>query len=106
MKKRLAALIPCAAVLAVNFHVLPLLVKNTGTAMLMMLCVMPLIAFMCSVIYGARHGFEPLLPLIVIVLFAPTVFIYYNASAWVYAIAYGVISLAGNAAGRIFHQRR
>ena len=106
MKKRLTILIPCAAALAVNFYVLPLLMKNTGTAMLMMLCVIPVITFACSVIYGAKHGFEPLLPLMAIVLFAPTILIYYNGSAWVYAPAYGVISLAGNGTGRIFYRKR
>lgn len=106
MKKRLVALVPYAAALAANFYALPLLAKNTGAAMLLMLCVIPLVTFTCSLIYGAKHGFEPALPVIATVLFAPTVLIYYNESAWVYAAAYGVLSLAGNCAGRVFHQRR
>ena len=106
MKKRLTALIPYAALLAVNFYAFPLLAKNTGTAMLMMLCVMPLITFICSLIYGAKHGFDLLPPLMTAVLFAPTVPIYYNSSAWVYVLVHGAISLAGNGAGRIFYQRR
>ena len=106
MKKRLIALIPCAAALAVCFYALPPLAKNTGMAMLMMLCVMPMITFISSMLYGVKRGFEPLLPVIAIVLFAPTVLLYYNESAWVYAIVYGVISLAGNGTGRIFYQRR
>lgn len=106
MKKRLIALAPCAAAFAASFYALPLLAKDTGTAMLVMLCVMPMITFICSMLYGVKRGFELLLPVIAIVLFAPTVFLYYNESAWVYAAIYGVISLAGNSAGRIFYQRR
>lgn len=106
MKKRLAALIPYAVVLAVSFYALPLLAKNTGTAMLLMLCVMPITAFAGSLIWGAKHGFDLLLPLVTAALFASTIFIYYNESAWIYAVVYGGLSLAGNGMGRIFYGRR
>lgn len=106
MKKRLVTLLPYAIVLAADFYLLPCLIRDTGAAMVLMLCVIPLVAFCCSVIYGVRHGFTYLLPVIAAILFFPTVFIYYNASAWVYAVFYGVITLAGNRIGRIFYNAR
>ena len=106
MNKRLAARILYAVVLAVDFYLLPCLIKNTGLAMLMVLCVIPLTAFSCSVIYGVRQGFDFLAPLIAIILFFPTVFIFYNESAWVYVIIYGMITLIGNGVGRIFYKKR
>ena len=106
MKKKLAVLIPYAIVLAINFYLLPLLVKNTGIAMLMMLCIIPLITFVCSIVYGVRQGFDLLLPITAVLLFAPTIFIFYNESAWVYVIIYGGIALVGNAIGRIFYKKR
>ena len=105
MKKRLMTLLPYTVVLAVDFYLLPCLMKNTGAAILILLCGIPLVAFHCALIYGVRHGFEYLLPIIAIILFSPTVFIYYNSdmSAWIfYATIYGIITLAGNGIGRIF----
>lgn len=106
MNKRLIALIPYAIVLAVDFYLFPRLINDTGAAMLMLLCVIPLIAFICSVIYGIRQGFDYLLPITATILFFPTVFIYYNESAWVYAIIYGIVTLAGNGIGRVFYNKR
>ena len=106
MKKKLPALLPYAAIYAADFYLLPLLIRDTGAAMLVLLCVVPMIAFIASVMYGAREGFSLLLPLTAMVLFFPTIFLYYNASAWVYVIFYGLAALLGNAIGRIFYGKR
>lgn len=106
MKDRLTALAPYAAVLAADFYLPPLLARDTGAAMLLMLCVMPLTAFITALACGMRRGFSPLLPAAAFVLFLPTVFLYYNASAWVYAAVYAVVVLAGNGAGWIFYGKR
>ena len=47
-----------------------------------------------------------LLPLAALLLFLPTVFLFYNFSACVYAPAYALIVLAGNGAGKLFHGKR
>lgn len=106
MKEKMITLFPYTFVLAVDFYLLPLLMKNTGVAMLMMLCVIPLIAFMCSIIYGIRQGFDILLAIIAAIIFAPTIFIYYNESAWIYTVIYGIIALLGTGIGRIFYKKR
>ncbi len=106
MKNRLTALAPYILALAVNFYLLPLLMRDTGTAMLLMLCVMPLAAFVTALACGMRRGFSPLLPAAAFVLFLPTIFIHYNSSAWVYAVAYAVVVLAGNGVGLIFYGKR
>ena len=106
MKKKLLALMPYAIVLVVNFYVLPLLIRDTGLAMVIMLFVIPFLTFVCAAIYGVRQGFDFLLPIVAAVLFAPSIFIFYNASAWIYIIAYAVIALAGNGIGRIFYKKK
>ena len=85
MKRKLQTLLPYAAVLAADFYLLPLLAKDTG---------------------GVRQGFSLLPAVTALVLFAPTIFIHYNTTAWVYAPAYGVIVLIGNTIGRLFYQKR
>lgn len=106
MRAKLTALIPCAAVLAADFCLLPFLARDTGSAMLLMLCVMPLAAFVTALVYGMRQGFSLLLPAVAFLLFLPAVFIHYNASAWVYAVVYAVVVLAGNGVGRLFYGKR
>ena len=106
MKNKLAALLPYAALLAVDFWLLPCLIQDTGTAILVLLCVVPVTALITAIVYGVRQGFSLLLPAAAMVLFLPTIFIYYNASAWVYVVFYGVAALVGNGIGRIFYQKR
>lgn len=106
MKKKLLGLLPYAAILAVDFYLLPCLIKDTGMAMLMMLCVIPLAAFITAVIYGVRRGFGFLLAAAAMLLFLPSIFLYYNESAWIYVLIYGGITLAGNGLGGIFYQKR
>lgn len=104
MKKTLAAMLPYIIVLTINFYLLPYLIRNTATAMLIMLFVIPLISFICAVIYGFHQGFGFSLPIISMILFAPTIFIYYNSSAWLYIVVYGIIAFIGISVGCIFYK--
>ena len=52
-----------------------------------------------------RQGFDFILPILAIVLFAPTIFIFYNSSAWIYIVIYAVIAFIGNGIGRIFYKK-
>ena len=72
--------------------------------MLILLFVVPSICFVCSLIYGIKHSFHIIYPAIVAVLFLPTIFIFFNSTAWVYALAYGAIALIGNVIGMIFYK--
>ena len=105
MKKKFFGLIPYAAVLALNYYVVPLLIRDTGSAIFVLLMGIPLITFLCAVGYGARRGFDGLLPVAAAVLFVPTLFLYYNASAWIYTVVYAAVALAGNGIGRIFYKK-
>ena len=54
---------------------------------------------------GARSGFTAVLPIAALLLFIPTIWIHYNATAWVYAPVYGAVVLAGVCLGRLFHRK-
>ncbi len=106
MKAKLLNMLPYLIVLAVDFYLLPVAAQNTGAAMLLMLCVMPLVAIVTGVAYGLRRGFSIWLAVIALLLFIPTIFIYYNASAWVYPLFYALLVLVGNLIGRLFYMKR
>ncbi len=106
MKETLRLLLPYLAFLAADYYLLPLLIRDTASAMLLMLCAMPFLALLCGLACGTRLGFQPLLAVLGTALFLPAIPLFYNWTAWPYAPAYGLVVLLGNALGRIFYGRR
>lgn len=86
-------------VLILNFYLLPLLIRDTGSGMLVLLILVPLICLITSILYGKKNGFNILYSLFVALLFIPSIFIYYNSSAMIYILAYGVIACIGSVIG-------
>ena len=82
--------------LLIDFYIIPLVIKDTGSAMIVMLAIIPLICLIISVLYGIRNGFDFRYILSVAIIFAPSIFIFYNSSAWVYVVGYAVIALIGH----------
>jgi hypothetical protein len=100
--EKVRKMLPFLIIILLDFYLLPILIKDTGTGMMMLLAVIPSICFVCSVVYGINNSFNPFYALIVAILFVPSIFIFYNSTAWVYILGYGVIALAGNVIGMIF----
>ncbi|WP_343210498.1 hypothetical protein [Anaerolentibacter hominis] len=94
------------AVQAGVFYLVPLLIRDTGSAVFFMLLVLPLITFMTAYFYGMKAGFRWYYGLIAAVMFIPAIPIHFNSSAWVYILGYGVLAFAGNGLGGWFHSRR
>ena len=82
-------------IILISFYLLPLMIKNTGSGMLVLLIALPVISFICSSIYGLKNGFQPLFSILLVVLYIPSVFLIYNSSAMIYALIYGVLSFIG-----------
>ena len=86
----------CYGLLFIDFYIIPRFIKDTGSAVIVMLMIIPLICLITSVFYGIRNGFDFWYILIVAIMFTPSIFIFYNSSAWVYVVGYTVIALLGN----------
>ena len=86
-------------IILIAFYIVPMLIKDTGSGMFILLIVC-LITLITSLIYGLRNTVDFIYPLIVAILFIPTLFIYYNISAWVYIIAYSLIAFIGELLGK------
>lgn len=82
--------------LFIDFYIIPRFIKDTGSAVIVMLMIIPLICLITSVFYGIRNGFDFWYILIVAIMFTPSIFMFYNSSAWVYVVGYTVIALLGN----------
>ena len=82
--------------LFIDFYIIPRFIKDTGSAVIVMLMIIPLICLITSVFYGIRNGFDFWYILIAAIMFTPSIFMFYNSSAWVYVVGYAVIALWGN----------
>lgn len=105
-KKELLSLLPYAAVLAADFWLLPLCIRDTGSGMMLLLCVVPVIVFCCGLFRGLKGGNWLWLSCAAMLLFAPSIFCFYNATAWVYIPIYGAVAAAGCAIGRLIGKIR
>lgn len=92
---RIKKLLPYLMVNIICFYLLTLLMKDTGSAMFILLFVIPVITFVNAIICGKKNSFDILYPLLVMVIFLPYVLIYMNESATIYIFIYGAISLMG-----------
>ena len=92
-------------IILIAFYIVPMLIKDTGSGMFILLIVIPLITLITSIIYGLRNTFDFIYPLLVAILFIPTLFIYYNISAWVYIIAYSLIAIIGEILGKTIQKK-
>ena len=97
-------MIPYALFLVFVYYVLPLFIQDTGSAMLILLTVIPFLSLVCAITYGHKKGFHGLYAVLAALLFIPSLFIYYNPSAWVYILIYGAVALIGNGIGCFFYK--
>ena len=88
------------------YYLLPLFGKDTGSFMLILLVLMPIVCFASAFWYGIKRGLALTFPLIIAILFVPSVFLFYNYTAWVYAVVYGIIGLIGNLAGGLLFKNK
>lgn len=98
-------ILPYLFIVIFAFYVLPLLIQDTSSGLLILLIGIPAICFMGSFMYGMKNSFNWLFPLLVILMFVPTIFIFYNERASIYVLVYGIISLIGNFIGSKLYKK-
>lgn len=104
---RFRDMLPYLFVIALAIYLLPALGKDTGSFMLILLIAIPLVCFIAALLHGAKWGFNVFFAITVAALFIPTIFIYYNSSAWVYTVIYALVALIGSALGGFgLHKRK
>lgn len=96
---KMKKLLPYVVVNLLIFYVLPILIRDTSSGMLILMIIIPLITFGTSLLYGLNKSFGWRYPLLVMGIFLPSIFLYYNESALVYTLIYGGLSLLGSFIG-------
>ena len=83
--------------LALGFYALPpLCIRESG--MLLTLFLLPALCFALSLSFGWKNEFPACIAFALgtAVLFIPTIFLFYNESAWIYVPIYSGIALLGS----------
>lgn len=104
---KLKQMLPYLMVIVLGFYLLPAFGKDTGSFMVILLIAIPLLCFVAALLHGAKSGFNVFFSIIVAAIFIPSIFIYYNSSAWVYIIIYALTTLIGSALGGVaLHKKK
>lgn len=106
MKKSVKSLIIFLLINIAFFYISPLFAVDTGSGILILLFIIPLSCLISAIIYSSLNSFHIAYPLLVSLAFTPTIWIFFNESAWVYIPAYGVITLIGNLLGAGIYKYR
>ena len=86
------------------FYLLPMCMGNIGA--LGMVFLILITTFILSIIIGAisNNKIKYLYPIVIAILFIPTIYIYYNESAFIHSVWYLVISSIGLVIGIVIHK--
>ena len=85
--------------LACVYYLFPLFFHDTGGFILYLLVLAPALSFLLALFPSMKYGFELLFPLMCGVLFIPSAMIYFNETAFVYAIIYAACAFFGSVLG-------
>lgn len=82
------------------FYILPMLIRDTGSAMFILLGVVPVLCFANGLYYGIKENKAVIYSFLVGLLFLPTIYLFYNSSASVYTIIFSLLSFTGAIIGK------
>lgn len=102
MKQILKKLIVYTIILAAVFYIIPIAGKIGAPIELMTTLLIVVNSLAClgtSAVFGIKHGFKLYFLMLAPLLFIPSMYIFYNDSAFIYAVIYLFLSAAGLAIG-------
>ena len=96
--------LPYLLLCVLPFYLLPPFGGSTGFFIIALLLIMPLCCFLGGFLYTAGHPFCWYFPVLVGAFMLPTIWIFYNESAWIYVPAFAAVNLLGCLFGLLFRR--
>ncbi len=90
----------------IGFYVFPLFCSKEIVDSYFLTAVNPIVFFICSYCYGAVRPHSWWFPISLVMIFIPTLFIYYDKSDWYYLVGYAGVSIIGSAIGWFLYKKR
>src|SRR5659263_109801 len=107
MKQILRKLIVYIIILAVVFYLIPIATKMGAPKELMITLLIVLNSIVClgtGAIFGIKHGFKWYFLMLAPLLFIPSMYVFYNDSAFIYVVMYLFLSAAGLGIGCVIRK--
>lgn len=99
MKIQINKMLPYLVITLFTFCITPFLMKDTGSAMFILLVIEPIFVFIISLLYSKKEGFNIVFNIIEGLLFLVTIITVFNPSALIYILFYFIISAIGSFIG-------
>ncbi|MBQ7888566.1 MAG: hypothetical protein IJ356_02275 [Erysipelotrichaceae bacterium] len=81
------------------YYGFPVLFSDTGGFITYLLIIAPICSFICALFPSMKYGYELLFPIMCGVLFIPSALLYFNETAFIYAIVYAACAFFGSVLG-------
>jgi hypothetical protein len=98
MNQILKKLIPYTIILVIVFFIIPIVtITDTRVELMITLLIVlnPIACLGTGSVFGLKHGFKLYFLMLAPLLFIPTIFIFYNSTAFLYFVLYLFFSAAG-----------
>jgi hypothetical protein len=107
MKQIFKKLIAYITILSVVFYLIPITTKMETPmelAFTLMIVLNPIACLGTGAVFGIKHGFKLYFLMLAPLLFIPSMYIFYNSSAFIYIVIYIVFSAAGIGIGCVLRK--
>ena len=95
-------LIDCSILTLTLFIAMPMIANAVGSMnflSVILLIGFPLLCLICGILCGRENGLHLHYPILVALLFLPTIFLFYDSSVWPFWVTYIMIAFIGVAIG-------
>lgn len=107
MKQILKKIVVYTGILAIVFYLIPIATKmETPKELIITLLIVanPIVCMGTAAVFGVKHGFKWYFLMLAPLLFIPSMYIFYNDSAFIYVVVYMVFSAAGMGIGCVLRK--
>lgn len=99
MNIKLKEMVPYLIITLLFFCIIPIFIKDTGSGMVVLLLLNPLLVLVISTLYSKKEEFNIVFCILQSVLFIITILTILNLSALIYLIYYFIVSVIGSFIG-------
>ena len=103
---RINRMLPYILTMIFLFYLLPLLINDMFFAITILLIILPLSCFAIGLSYSNKYKFNIWFVLLVGLMFIPSIFVFYNYTAWPYAMVYTLFTLIGSCLGSLHNKNK
>lgn len=103
--KRFRMLLPYCFTFFILFYIVPFIIQHrTKNETIILFLIAPILCLIVSIVYGVLNGFKWSYPLMIAILYIPSVFLLAEQSGPIYIFVYAIQGVIGNFVGSLFQK--